>query len=150
MLRSIALALLTHTTLVSAAELQIAHGVIQRVLAEQVFTDEGRRYVRASRGSKCSFAYLEHPEVGAENGRLRIRAHFTGRSGVDLFGRYISLGDSFTVIIRATPYYRDGSVWLRAVDIASEDRDGMYVRRVRAEMARSLATQFSYRVLDDA
>ena len=106
--------------------------------------------MRASRASKCSFAYLEHPEVGAENGRLRIRARFSGRSGLDVFGRCISLGDSFTAIIRATPYYRGGSVWLKSIDVASEDRDGLYVRRVRAEMARSLATQFNYRVLDDA
>jgi hypothetical protein len=150
MFRLFVVLLTVPASLVHAVELQISHLVIQRVLAQQVFTDEGRKYVRANRASRCSFAYLEQPEVGAENGRLRIRARFTGRAGVDLFGRCMSLGDSFVAVIRATPYYKDGAVWLKAVEVSSEDRDGLYVRRVRAEMARSLSTQFSYRVADEA
>lgn len=150
MFKRLGVLLLFSSSIMSAVELRIAYAVVQRVLAQQVFTDEGRKYVRANRASKCSYAYLEHPEVSPENGRLRIRARFSGRSGLDVFGRCVSLGDSFTAVIRATPYYRDGAVWLRAVDVASEDRDGFYVRGVRAQMASSLASQFSYRVAEDA
>lgn len=134
----------------TAVELQIGHAVIQRVLAQQVFTDEGRKYVRANRGSRCSYAYLESPEVGGDNGQLRIRARFSGRSGFDVFGRCVSLGDSFTAVIHATPYYKDGAVWLKSVDVQSEGKDGVYIRRVRQALAASLSSQFSYRVVDDA
>jgi hypothetical protein len=150
MFRRLVMLLLANAVLLRAVELQIAYAVVQRVLAQQVFTDDGRKYVRANRAAKCSYAYLEHPEVGAENGRLRIRARFTGRSGLDLFGRCFSMGDSFTAIIRAMPYFRDGRVWLKDVEVGSEDRDSFYVRNVRIQMARSLATQFSYAVAEDA
>jgi hypothetical protein len=150
MFKRLAIVALMFGSTMCAVELRIAYAVVQRVLAQQVFTDDGRKYVRANRTSKCSYAYLEHPEVAADNGRLRIRARFSGRSGIDVMGRCISLGDSFTAVIRATPYYRDGAVWLKGVDVVSADRDGFYVRGVRAQMASSLSSQFSYRVADDA
>jgi hypothetical protein len=134
----------------AAVELQIYHSVLQKLLSEQVFSDEGRKYVRANRAAKCSYAYLEHPEIGSEKGRLKIRARFSGRSAKDVFGRCIGLGDSFIVAVTATPYFRDGYIALKDLDVASEGKDSYYIRKVRAALTESLSKDFRYNVTDDA
>ena len=134
----------------AGVELQIYHSVLQKLLSEQVFTDEGRKYVRASRAAKCSYAYLENPEIGSEKGRLKIRARFSGRSAKDFFGRCIGLGDSFVVAVTATPYFRDGYIALKDLNVQSEGKDSYYIRKVRAALSESLSKDFRYNVADDA
>ena len=51
-------------------ELQIQFSALERLLAEQVFTQEGRRYVRGGKSDKCNFAYLEKPRVELHNFRV--------------------------------------------------------------------------------
>jgi hypothetical protein len=138
-----------------AAELEIHYTAIQKILAKEVFTQEGRRYVTGNATAKCSFAYLEHPELHGDNGRLSLKAHFTGRSALDVFGRCIGLGDSFDVYITAEPYYHNKTIGLKDVRVESRDasgalRSGYYVRRVCAALGDSLRKQFEYRVADDA
>ena len=138
-----------------AAELQIYYTAIQKILAQEVFTTDGRRYVRGNPAAKCSFAYLEHPELHGDNGRLILKARFTGRSALDVLGRCIGLGDSFDVYITAVPYYHNQSIGLRDVRVEGraargEPRTGYYVRRVCAAQGDSLREQFDYRVGDQA
>jgi hypothetical protein len=132
------------------AELQIEYSAIGKVLAQQVFTQDGRKYVRGDKKQRCTFAYLERPEISGTNGRLGIRAHFTGRSAQNLFGRCVGLGDSFDVQIASTPYYHDGVISLKDVRVESINKDGVYIRIVRSALAYSLSNEFQYRVLDDA
>jgi hypothetical protein len=132
------------------AELQIEYSAIGKILAQQVFTQEGRKYVRGDRKQRCNFAYLEHPEISGTNGRLGIRAHFTGRSAQNLFGKCVGLGDSFDIQIASTPYYHDGVIGFKDVRVESINKDGVYIRMVRLALAYSLANEFQYRVLDDA
>jgi len=134
----------------AAVEIRVEHSVIRALLAEQAFTDEGRFYVKGQKAAKCSFAYLENPEIGAENGRLRIRARFTGRSARDLFGRCVGLGDSFVTVITAVPYYQDGMLRLRDVVVRNEGPEGFYARRVRTTLARELPRKFGYRMHEEA
>src|SRR5205814_1700387 len=149
-LRTAALLALAAAGCCVAAELQIEFGAIGKVLAQQVFTQEGRKYVRGDKKQRCSFAYLEHPEIGAAGGRLAIRARFTGRSAQNLFGHCVGLGDSFDVQIVSTPYYHDGVIGLKDVRVESINKDGVYIRMVRGALRYSLANEFQYRVLDDA
>lgn len=135
---------------VQAIELQIYYTAIQRLLAAQVFTQEGRLYVRGDGRNKCSFAYLEDPTVSSRGSSLHIQARFSGRSARNFFGRCVGLGDSFTLSIAAIPYYRDGGIALRDVKVESPGRDGIYIRRVRAAIADSLGRQFTYDVSADA
>lgn len=134
---------------VHAAELEIHYTAIQKILAQEVFTQDGRRYVKGSPANKCSFAYLEHPEMHGDNGRLSLQAHFTGRSALDVLGRCIGLGDSFDVYITAVPYYHNQSIGLKDVKVESRTK-GYYVRRVCAALGDSLRKQFDYRVGDQA
>jgi hypothetical protein len=140
---------------VRAAELEIHYTAIQKILAQEVFTQDGRRYVRGSPGAKCSFAYLEHPELHGDNGILTLKARFTGRSALDVFGRCIGMGDSFDVYITASPYYRNQSIGLKDVRVESRapqgaPRTGYYIRRVCAALGDSLRKQFEYRIGDQA
>jgi hypothetical protein len=133
-----------------AVELQLYFSALQRILAEQIFTQEGRLYVKGDQKNKCNFAYLEKPVVSAASGRLSIRARFSGRAAQSLFGLCFGMGDSFDVLIGAVPQYRDGWLALHEVHVDSPGRDGFYIRRVRSVMADSLAKNFKYDVASDA
>jgi hypothetical protein len=114
------------------------------MLAEQVFTQDGRRYVHGDKNNKCNFAYLEKPQIEGDAGRLRIRARFTGRSSLNMLGQCVGLGDAFTVVIAATPQYRDGNLVLANVTAASDGKTGYYIRRVCTALDSSLARDFKY------
>lgn len=142
--------LLVPSTARADAVLRIQYSALQRMLAEQVFTTEGRRYVKGSKDSRCSYAYLEHPRVDAEaEGRLRIRARFSGRSGLDVFGHCMGFGDDFDLAVVVTPYYKDGAIRFRDVQIETSAR-GLYAGRVCAALAESLPAQFAYPALQQA
>jgi len=127
-----------------AVELRLQFAAIERILGDQVFTQEGRRYVHGSKTAKCNFAYLEKPRVQGQGGRLLIHARFTGRSAANLFGQCVGLGDAFDLTISATPVYRDGNVGLKDVTVTSDKKIGFYIRRVCTVMASSLARDFRY------
>jgi hypothetical protein len=128
----------------AAVELHIQFGALERMLTEQVFSQEGRRYVRGSKTNKCNFAYLEKPQVRGEGGRLRMKARFTGRSALNVVGQCVGLGDAFDLVITAVPVYRNGAIALQAVKVTSEGKSGYYIRRVCEAMQASLARDFQY------
>jgi hypothetical protein len=132
------------------AEVQLYFSALQRILAEQVFTQEGRLYMRGDAKNKCNFAYLEHPAVAADNGRLLVKARFSGRSARSFFGKCLGMGDSFDVRISASPSYTGGMLALRDVKVESPGRDSFCIRRVRAAMSDSLAKNFQYSLARDA
>ena len=134
----------------AAVELQIRFAALERMLSEQVFTQEGRRYVRGSKEDKCNFAYLERPQVRGENGRLRMNARFSGRSALNFAGQCVGLGDAFDVVILALPVYKDGAVGLQDVKVSSGNKTGFYIRRVCSAMEASLARGFRYALERDA
>lgn len=123
---------------------------VQKILARQVFTQDGRKYLRGTPAAKCSYAYPQDPKIAGDGGWLNVQARFSGQSALNVFGACVGLGDAFDLTIRAMPYYQDGFLRLKNVQVEGKGRDGFYIRRVCAAMARSLQTQFSYRVLDEA
>ncbi len=132
------------------AEIAIHYSALGRILARQVFTQDGRKYLRGTPASRCSFAYLENPQVSGEDGVLNVKARFTGRSALDVFGKCVGLGDSFDALITASPHYQDGTVRLKDVRVEGKGKDGLYVRRVCAALARTLRTEFAYGIAEDA
>jgi hypothetical protein len=128
----------------AAVELHIQFGALERMLTEQVFSQEGRRYVHGSKTDKCNFAYLEKPQVRGEGGRLRMKARFTGRTALNVVGQCVGLGDAFDVVIAAMPVYRNGALGLQEVKVTSEGKNGYYIRRVCEAMQASLAKEFKY------
>lgn len=132
-------------------ELHLTFRMLEKVISEQVFTAEGRKYVRGSQSAKCSFAYLEKPQIGETAGRLIVRAKFTGRSAMDFLGRCVGMGESFDVIILATPYV--DQTLLRLKEVVVEPADGrktLYSRRVCAGLASELPRQMQFDIAPEA
>jgi hypothetical protein len=127
-----------------AVELHIQFNALERMLAETVFTQDGRRYVHGDKNNKCNFAYLEKPKVRGDGGRLTIRARFTGRSALNTFGVCVGLGDAFDAVITATPAFHESNIVLTKVTAASGDKTGIYIRRVCAALSSSLGRDFRY------
>jgi hypothetical protein len=140
------LALLALAPAARAIELRIQFAALERMLGEQVFTQDGRRYVYNDQANKCNFAYLEKPRVQGQDGKLRIRARFTGRSALNMFGKCVGLGDAFEVIITALPQYKDGNIGLNDVKAAPDGHTGYYIRRVCDALTSSLLHNFRYPV----
>jgi len=145
---AILLLLLAHSA--AAVELHIQFGALERMLTEQVFTQEGRRYVHGSKSAKCNFAYLEKPQIRGDGGLLRIKARFTGRSALNFVGQCVGLGDAFDLVVTALPTYRDGTLGLQQVKVSSDGKTGYYIRRVCESMQASLAKDFKYPLEEQA
>ena len=138
------LLLLALSQCAAAVELHIQFEALERLLTEQVFSQEGRRYVHGSKNNKCNFAYLEKPGVRGEGGRLHMKARFTGRSALNLVGQCVGLGDAFDLAITALPVYKNGAIALQEVKVTSEGKSGYYIRRVCEAMQASLVKDFKY------
>jgi hypothetical protein len=133
-----------------AVELHLQFGALERMLAQEVFTQEGRKYVKGSQKTRCNFAYLEHPQFQGKDGRLVIRSRFSGCSALNMFGQCVGLGDAFTVVITAAPVYREGNVALTGVTAVGDGKTGFYIRRVCAALSTSLAHDFHYPLAAEA
>lgn len=110
-------------------------------MAEQVFTQEGRRYVSGDRAHRCDYAYLETPRVGEWNGLLIIKARFSGRKAFDVLGRCVGLGDEIDLTIAATPVVKRGVLTLADVKVDTGGKNS-FSRRVSAALRDSLERQF--------
>ena len=105
--------------------------------------------MRGTPSTKCQFAYLEKPRIGADNGLLRVSARFSGRTALDLFGGCIGLGDSFDLTIVAAPVVRNGAIGFKDAKITTA-KDSFYIRRVRSALTQSFARDVKIEVKDQA
>ena len=132
-----------------AADLELRYSALERIIAEQMFTQEGKRYVKGNAQQKCQFAYLESPKLGEDDSRLKVTARFSGRSALDVFGRCVGLGDSFDLTLTATPVPKDGAIALQDVKVSTV-KDSYYIRKVRAALEQSFKKDFKIEVKDQA
>ena len=136
--------------LAQAVELHIQFGALERMIAEAVFTQDGRRYVHNDKTNKCNYAFLEKPEIKGVDGQLHIRAKFTGRSALNVIGQCVGLGDAFYVMVTATPQYKDGNLVLQNVVAVGDGKTGIYIRKVCSILGPSLARDFKYPLAAEA
>lgn len=132
-----------------AADIELRFDALERIIAEQVFTQDGRKYVRGTPATKCQFAYLEKPHIGSADGALRVSARFSGRTAFDVFGGCVGLGDSFDLAIVAAPVVRGGAIGFKDVKV-STTKDSFYIRRVRAALMQAFAKDVKIDVTDQA
>lgn len=143
-------ALLRPAAAPGAVRLEIHYSVLEKLIAQQAFTTDGRRYVRGSEKSRCTFAYLSNPKIGGGDGRLIIRTRFTGRSALDVLGKCIGLGDDFDITIRATPWFDKGRLRFKDVESDTGGRDSLYIRKVRLGLKAVLENEFAYGLAEEA
>lgn len=125
-----------------AAEIRITYPVVRKMMADQVFTVEGKKYVRGDKSKRCDYAYLENPQVGEWDGQLVIKARFSGRAAFDVFGRCVGVGDAFDLTIAATPLVKRGVLVLADVKVDTGGKDSYYIRKVRRALGPSLEREF--------
>lgn len=125
-----------------AAEIRISFPAVRKMMADQVFTVEGKKYVRGDKSTRCDYAYLENPQVGEWNGQLIIKAKFSGRTAWDVFSRCVGVGDAFDLTIVATPLVKRGVLVLADVKVDTGGKDSYYIRKVRKALGSSLEKEF--------
>lgn len=123
---------------IAQVEVHLTFAVLQKIIGSQVFTEDGRKYVRGGKDKRCSFAYLENPRIGETDGRLVVRARFSGRSAMTVLGQCVGLGDSFDVVVSMTPYAEKSLLRLRDVQVISDGKRGMYARAVCNQLAATI------------
>ena len=132
-----------------AADLEIRYSALDRIIAEQMFTQDGRRYVKGNKADKCQFAYLEAPKLSGVDQSLRVTARFSGRSALDVFGHCVGLGDSFDLTISGVPVPRNGGIGFRDTQVTTT-RDSYYIRKVRTALTQTFDKDFKIEIRDQA
>jgi hypothetical protein len=135
-----------------SADIELRYAALERLIAEQLFTQDGRRYVRGTPSTPCQFAYLEAPRLSSPagaDGRLKVTAKFSGRSAVDVFGRCMGMGDSFDLTILASPVARKGVIAMDDVHVTTA-KDSYYIRHVRSALTESFGKDFKIDIRDQA
>lgn len=133
----------------SAIELEIRFPLLEKQLAAQLFSQDGRRYVKGGPSNRCNFAYLASPKFGSRQGRLLIQARFTGRSSLDVFGKCVGFGDSFDLEILSTLETKNGALHLAKSEVKSLSRDTFYSRQVVKALQASIGDAVRYPIRDE-
>lgn len=134
----------------AGVELHLQYSAIQKVLNQQVFTEGGRLYVKGTPKTKCAYAYMEKPALAGNQGKLSIEALFNGRNAANFFGKCIGLGDEFAVRIRALPFYEQGVLRLKEVEVDTAGKETFYARKVKETIRDALPKSFAYPVSAEA
>jgi len=74
---------------------------------ESTFKRDGKYDLIAP--SKCSYTFLERPDVTFADGRVNIRMHMSIRAAQEVAGQCVGSGDALWLTVAGTPYV-DGAV----------------------------------------
>jgi hypothetical protein len=108
----------------TASDLSLGPNSIQKIVAEQLFNQEGRWYLVDN--GPC-YAYFDHPKTHLTEGRLILNAHLSARLGVQLGDNCAGTDLASNVTISARPVGKGSSLTLedirfdRVEDGASRD-----------------------------
>jgi hypothetical protein len=105
------------TVSAAAAEIVLEHSAVDKLLAQTMFTNNGRHDLMKG---PCS-AYLDRPSVVIEGGRIRIRSHLTARVGVVDGRSCVGLAIASWTVASGRPVARGASVVLTDLRIDQVD-----------------------------
>jgi hypothetical protein len=101
----------------AAAEIVLEHSAVDKLLAQTLFTNNGRHDLMKG---PCA-AYLDRPSVVIEAGRIRIRSHLTARVGVVDGRSCVGLAIASWTLVSGRPVARGASVVLTDLRIDQVD-----------------------------
>jgi hypothetical protein len=148
MIRCLALALLCAAPAL-AVDVELYYGALERLIGEQAFTAEGRRYVQGAKDQKCRYAFLEKPQLSGAGEQLQLKVNFSGKTALDMFGHCVGVGDQFELTILAKPKIDNGVIAFEQFQV-STPRDSFYIRRVRTALVETLNKQFRIDIMAQA
>lgn len=132
-----------------AIELEIRFPLLEKQLALALFTQDGKRYVRGTPANRCNFAYLASPRFTSRDGKLLIRAKFTGRSSIDVLGKCVGFGDSFEFEVLAGLTTNNGTLVLTDPYVKRLSKDTFYSRQVVKALQGSISEAVKYPLRDE-
>jgi hypothetical protein len=88
-----------------------------------VFGPDGKRTLSGN-PTGCSYAVVEQPETTLGNGRLNLRARFTGRAALKVGNDCVGPGDAFWLKVSGVPVV-DGDT-LRISDVRLDEGKAVY------------------------
>jgi hypothetical protein len=141
--------LLFLTIAAPAIEIEIRFPLLEKQLAQQFFSQDGRRYVKGTPKTKCNFAYLAEPHFSSRDSKLLIQAKFTGKSSMDLLGKCIGFGDSFDFEVLSDLSTKDGTLVLANPSVKILSRDTYYSRQVLKALKGSIGDAIRYPIRDE-
>jgi hypothetical protein len=147
--RCLALAFLMCAVPAFAVDIEIRYGALEKLIGEQAFTAEGKRYVQGTKDQKCRFAFLEKPQLSGAGDRLLLKVNFSGKTALDMFGHCVGVGDQFELTIIAKPFVDNGVIAFDQFQV-STPRDSFYIRRVRNALVDTLNKQFRIDIMSQA
>ena len=132
-----------------AIEMEIRFPLLEKQLSQQLFTNDGKRYVKGNFQNKCNFAYLAEPHFGSREGKLLIKAKFTGRSSMSFFGKCLGFGDSFAFEVLSDLTTKDGTLLLLSPKIKGLSSDTFYSRQVLRALQGSIGEAIRYPIREE-
>jgi hypothetical protein len=135
--------------LVPSLELQLRYPLLERQLSQQLFTQDGRKYVKGSPDKRCNFAYLANPRFASRDGQLLITAQFSGKSSFDLLGKCLGFSDSFEFEVLSGLTTEKGTLRLLNPQVRVLSRDTFYSRQVAKALQRSIADAIRYPIREE-
>jgi hypothetical protein len=133
-----------------ALELEIRFPLLEKQLSDALFTQDGRRYVRGTPKTRCNYAFLANPRFSSRDGQLLIRARFSGRSSVDVFGKCLGMGDSFDFeVLAGLATNSKGALNVTNPKVTLLGATSLYAKRVRAELEKSIGDAIQYPIRDE-
>ena len=123
-----ALAFLTLASLAPCAahglEIRISSKALERTLAKQLFTANGRYYMRGNASSAC-FVYAEDPKVSFAAERVVVHVKTHARLGTSMRGSCLGLGLNTEADVSVVPDAQGESIGFRdaRVEHLSESRE---------------------------
>ncbi len=133
----------------TAIEIEIRFPLLEKQLAQALFTQNGNRYVKGTPKDKCNFAYLATPHFASKDGKLLIRARFTGRSSIDVFGKCVGFGDSFDFEVLSGVTTKNGTLLLTEPRVKNLSKESFYSRQVVKALQGSIGDAVKYPLRDE-
>ena len=130
-------------------ELEIRFRLLEKQLSQQLFTQDGKHYVRGHAASRCSYAYLASPRFGGRDGKVVITARFSGSSSLDVFGRCVGFADTFDFEVLSALTIKDGSLKLADPQVKVLSRESFYSRQVQRALRVSIRDAVTYPIRDE-
>jgi hypothetical protein len=143
-----AFAVLSTLTAVGAAasDLSLGPASIQKIVAEQLFNQNGRWYLVDN--GPC-YAYFDHPKTQLTEGRLILNAHLSARLGIQIGDNCAGTAMASNVTLSARPVGKGSSLTLedirfdRVDDSASRDA----IKAIQQIAPDALPKAFSFDLL---
>jgi hypothetical protein len=126
-----------------AVDLEITARAATRALTEQAFKRDGKYDLVAP--SKCTYTYLESPEVAFANDRATIRLHLSAYAGQEVGGQCLGGSEASWLTVTGTPYVAGTVIGIKDLHI-TEITNPSYQALLQVALQQGLATALRHDV----